>query len=233
MLRGVALGCVVVACGSDPPPRDATNAPGLEVQPASSPTAKKRLSCGERLKPLLQQAKGDARAELEVYDHSCDAGCVEACERAALLFHLSFATDSKKDARTIWRYCELGSGLACALLGDRYKAGRGVELDPNHALELYERACGQESSLGCSGQARMLDFATAEADNVKRLEARAVELNERHCKQGDPFYCTLLADAHRDGRGVPKDMRRAIQLYSGACRSGLTLACNREKSLGP
>jgi TPR repeat protein len=116
---------------------------------------------------------------------------------------------------------------------DRYKAGRGVEVDPNHALELYERACAAESSLGCSGQARMLEWAPAEAEHVKKLEAHAAELNDTRCKQGDDFYCTLLGDAYKDGRGVTKDLRRALQLYGAACRNGLTLAYDREKALGP
>ena len=236
-MRAAALGSILVitvaACGSgEPPARDATREKSAPA-PAPKPSAPaKPLTCEERVQPQLKKAK-DARAKLDLYEKSCDGGCVEACDRGATLFLLSFATDSAKDSRYLWRDCELGSGVACALLGDRYKAGRGVDVDPNHALELYERACKQEVSLGCSGQARMLEWATSEADNVKKLEAHAAELNELHCKQGDPFYCTLLADAYKEGRGVSKDLRRAIQLYTAACRDGLTRACETEKSLGP
>jgi TPR repeat protein len=234
----------LVACGSEQPkPRhpssdgsDADSDSAHEGAVASGPKQrarpKKPLTCEERLKPALQQAK-DPKAELEVYEGACDTGCVAACDRGATRFLLSFATDSAKDARYFWRDCELGSGVACAALGDRYKAGHGVEVDPNHALELYERACNQGTSLGCSGQARMLQWASTEADHVKELDAKAARLNEQRCKEGDQFYCTLLADATKDGAGVPKDIRRAIQLYDVACRSGLSRACDSAKTLGP
>jgi TPR repeat protein len=234
VLRSLGIAVLLVACASgEPPPRHATTPPdadGRDAPEAKRP--KKPLTCEERLAPALAKAK-DERAKLEVYEHACDDHCVAACDRASILFMLSFATDSAKDSRYFWRDCELGSAVACALLGDRYKGGRGVTVDPEKALELYERACGEGSSLGCSGQARMLDWASTEADNVQKLDEKAAELNGQHCKQGDPFYCTLLADAYKDGRGLPKDIKRAIELYESACKSGQKRACDTVKSMGP
>jgi TPR repeat protein len=53
----------------------------------------------------------------------------------------------------------------------------------------------------------------------------AREYYERGCNRGQPMSCNNLAVVYEQGKGVPKDEKRAAGLYAQACDSGEMLAC--------
>ena len=64
-----------------------------------------------------------------------------------------------------------------------------------------------------------------------RCGGRAFELNHAKCEAGDPYHCSLLGDAYRDGKGVTKDTRRAFELYQFGCENGMQAGCDGLDSL--
>ena len=48
---------------------------------------------------------------------------------------------------------------------------------------------------------------------------------ERGCEGGDALLCEHLADRYREGRGVPKDLKKAEEHLVDACAMGLDSAC--------
>ena len=47
------------------------------------------------------------------------------------------------------------------------------------------------------------------------------------CQLRDAKSCGVLGGLYQEGRGVPKDMRRAAKLYEKACTGGEGAACGR------
>jgi TPR repeat protein len=173
---------------------------------------------------------GNYDAAKQGYETACELGNGDGCADLGD-FALERARNAKEAAHHYALGCELSSGLACAKLAYLYKIGRGAELDPSKALELYERGCSLGGSLGCSGAARMLELSPADEEHVKELDQRALELNTSRCDAGDARYCVLLGDAYLDGHGVAKDVKRALELYRRACESGSKHACEAMKGV--
>ncbi|HKO50753.1 MAG TPA: tetratricopeptide repeat protein [Polyangiaceae bacterium] len=177
----------------------------------------------------------DYDAAKKAYAKACDAGDGDGCGGLGDMFEhqVSFASDSEKAARHYSRGCELGSAISCAGLADLYRAGRGVSADANRALDLYKRGCVQGSSYGCTGAAKLLEQDPATAAKAEEFARTAVKLNTAECDDGDPYNCSLLGDAYREGRGVQKDLNRAFQLYQSGCKNGMQAGCDGLRALTP
>lgn len=65
----------------------------------------------------------------------------------------------------------------------------------------------------------------ASGAGVPPNRARQVELLGTACKLGDPLSCALPARAFARGNGVPRDERRATELWEHACTGGVASAC--------
>ncbi len=53
-----------------------------------------------------------------------------------------------------------------------------------------------------------------------------VDRYRRECDSGDQLGCYNLAYRYENGKGVPKDLTRAVSLYKASCDAGQDLACN-------
>lgn len=173
---------------------------------------------------------GNYDAAKQGYESACELGNGDGCADLGDLA-LERARNAKEAAHHYSLGCELKSGQACAKLAYLYKIGRGAELDPGKALELYEQGCSLGGSLGCSGAARMLELSPADAEHVKALDQRALELNTSRCDAGDSRHCLLLGNAYVDGHGVGRDVKHALELYRRACQTGVEDACEAMKAL--
>jgi uncharacterized protein len=173
---------------------------------------------------------GDYEAAKQGYESACELGDGDGCAELGDLT-LERSRNAKEAAHQYSLGCDLKSGVACAKLAYLYKIGRGAELDPTKALDLYERGCTLGGNLGCSGAARMLELSPADDEHVKALDKRALELNTARCNAGDARHCLLLGDAYLDGHGVDKDVKRALELYRRACQSGDKRACEAAKGV--
>jgi TPR repeat protein len=175
---------------------------------------------------------GDYEAAVKAYRSACDLNDGDGCAGIGDLAR-DRAGDNAAAAAAYAEGCDLGSGLACALLGDLYKIGRGVSLDPERALEFYERACEKDGCAGCASAARMLELSPADAPKVEAFEQKVLKLGTPRCDAGDAYHCSLLGDAYRDGRGIAKDPVRARKLYRTGCDGGIPRGCDGLKSLAP
>jgi TPR repeat protein len=175
---------------------------------------------------------GDYEAAKKAYKTACDLEDGDGCSGLGDLAR-DRAGDHRAAAEQYAAGCDYGSGLACAALGDLYKVGRGVSLDPEKALEYYERACSKDGSAGCAAAARMLDLSSADAPKIEAFEQKVLKLSTPRCDAGDAYHCSLLGDAYRDGRGVPKDPVRARRLSKLGCDGGIPRGCDGLKLLAP
>ena len=139
--------------------------------------------------------------------------------------------------------CALGSGSGC------YRAAQHAhdEADDALALRLAERGCALDDDSACAmgGRAYWRGFERASASPTPRDRARAEELLGSGCALGAPDACRdlgvmdlergcegyrasachALADAYRQGEGVPRDREGARWASSQACLLGDTEAC--------
>ncbi|HEY3500067.1 MAG TPA: tetratricopeptide repeat protein [Polyangiaceae bacterium] len=173
---------------------------------------------------------GDYDAAKQGFQSACELGDGDGCADLGELT-LERTRNAKEAAHHYSLGCELKSGRACAKLAYLHKIGRGAELDPTKALDLYERGCRLGASLGCSGAARMLDLSPSDDEHVKALDQRALELNTRHCNAADTRHCILLGDSYLEGHGVTKDVKRALELYRRACQMGDKNGCEASKGV--
>jgi TPR repeat protein len=52
-----------------------------------------------------------------------------------------------------------------------------------------------------------------------------VQLLDRGCDGGDATACAAVAELHRQGRGTPRNLARALTQYNRACEAKVTAAC--------
>ena len=104
-----------------------------------------------------------------------------------------------------------------AKLGWAYRRGTHVEVDYQHAFELFNRAAAQGNADGVSGLAWMY----ADGYTVPRDEARAVQMFRQLSDQGYAIATSNLGILVRDGRGISKDENAAFFLFEKAAKQGV------------
>ena len=113
----------------------------------------------------------------------------------------------------------MGDSLAITALGDCYYYGRAVEKNLKKAQELYRKAAEMgdpygQSNLACSydGFGETIDYG------------QAVYWYEKAAAKGMLTAYTNLAICYRDGKGVKKDIHKAIELLNTAIERGSSTA---------
>lgn len=114
--------------------------------------------------------------------------------------------------------CDADSAGDCLNLGFRYERGEGVEVDPTKAHDLFDKACVLGSPAGCYAQALVLLY---EENNP----VRAHILLEYTCDEQYWPSCVVLGDLYREGFGVIKKEKLALELYRKACEGGYHKGC--------
>ncbi len=123
-------------------------------------------------------------------------------------------------ASKLWREaCEAGNATGCYELAIVYREGEGVAPDPKRETELLERACTGGEGRGCFNLALKadLDFdATVEQAALDRARGYF----ERGCAAQFPGACFNIGEYYLSGRGVTKDIDRALAYMERACLIG-------------
>jgi hypothetical protein len=96
---------------------------------------------------------------VELYEHACELEAAAGCVGAARLLRVAAgAVDSQRIERLERRAvalaaeaCNDGEARACALLGDAYREGAGVQKDVKRAARLYALGCKQGVEAACEG----------------------------------------------------------------------------------
>lgn len=113
--------------------------------------------------------------------------------------------------------CRNGIARACFRRAWGFWA-RNQGIDRQYALELYQAACQSGSAEACAHAGLHL---ADQADNAKN----ALAALERSCELQSGAGCAHLAFLYATGKLVPKDDRRATQLYVRSCDLGDAQGC--------
>ncbi len=156
----------------------------------------------------------------KLYDLSCRAGGLIGCA-----FHAALLTEQKRYAQALAlgkRACDGGEPAGCTTLAYQIANGWGVEADHNKAFELYTRACKQREWAACNNAGVSVLFARG---NLKQDPPTACKMFQRACDATGIAGCANLALCYETGTGMPKDRKKALDLYSDACSKGMAFAC--------
>ncbi len=165
---------------------------------------------------LLIQGQGSARDPVRafgLFDAGCTDGFMEACFALANLYGTGVGVprDLQKAAMLGQKACEGGVKVACAA-GSR---------DPSSVHELppgVQTACEAKDAMACIVLGGIL-FGQGEF-------VKAAPALETACASGHSWSCSQLATGYLlGGRGVPKDPKRARELFQQACADKEKSAC--------
>jgi hypothetical protein len=105
---------------------------------------------------------------------------------------------------------------------------------------LYYRACELGDASGCTNRGAGILEESRKDDRPSR--ACAARTFRAACDRGDPWGCSMLAEALANGDGVPRDLSAALKALEGsctfgpddtACQAALRLRARLEKVLAP
>ena len=113
------------------------------------------------------------------------------------------------------RYAKTGSDMYMAIMARAYRDGKGVEKDIPKAVECMKKAADSAPSKYLREYCELLASSDRPEDNK---EAHRICAGIYH-KSGSPFSCLMLANMYRDGKGVKKNVSKALDFldsYSAA-----------------
>jgi uncharacterized protein len=163
---------------------------------------------------------------LAACEAACDAHEPGACYSLARDLEYGFSpvheADDARAARLYAAECDRGVPAACDALAGLYALGLGVSAgrDMDKALALYGRACDENYPQGCVSLGWQYFYKSLSAD-----EAIGVSLFRRACDLGGAGGCFDLSVAYKEGKGIPKDVKRAVELAARACAGGVPIGC--------
>jgi len=161
--------------------------------------------------------KKNLEAARGYYERACEAGDGTGCANLGALHERDYGDD--KAAVHYYRLgCDKRSPAACTGLAVMLAAGRAIKADPAQARTLWEQACQAGHAPAC-GQLGALLSRGADAGGRPR------ELLQRACDADDEASCGELGALYAEGRGVPRDEARAIQIWLGLCDRGVAAGC--------
>lgn len=124
---------------------------------------------------------------------------------------------------------------ACARLGYFFQIGEGTDRDMNRAMQLYDRACQDGSASGCFSLADALlaDRSRGNTRRARTLKKRGLTLLVAACQEDGGLVCFYAARTYETGQAGKRDLDRARQYYSQACKGLYPLpeACEALKRL--
>ena len=159
------------------------------------------------------------------------------------ILSMIFLISIKLNATPLEKYtklCEEGEATSCRSVGFMYKVGSGgVKQDYNKAVELYNKACDMGDSVGCSNLALMYEQGIGVKKNQKRADAlnikskevkkekfyKIVQKHKDACSKDNALDCEKLALLNELGKGVPKNLKNAMKLYTKACDLNRSYGC--------
>jgi uncharacterized protein len=162
---------------------------------------------------------------------ACDGGNGVACRAfgRALLEELPFGRDQPRAMQLLTRGMELGDRYASSALAWEYIA----QNKHDDARKLLERDCGQANGEACSLLGGLLSRCEdGRAPGMSPNDVKACEkfskpdavgstvAFEHACRDGFVGACVSAGKRYGDGRGVAKDIPRAVELLELGCPTG-------------
>lgn len=177
---------------------------------------------------LVRDARGgpkDMRRAANLFEVACDKEVLQACVHFAELLAggEGVAQDLERAATLYKRACEAESSIpkACMRYGHMLQEGKGVEKkDPEHANELFTRACDEGFAPGCVAMAEVLSAKWGKENMVT-----AVELLDKACSIDANFGCYELAQLHRSKKAPEASAEQAGHYFQSVCRMDPSRGC--------
>jgi TPR repeat protein len=162
-------------------------------------------------------ARDDSQA-IQWYRRAADKGDTDAMNNLGVIYETGQGVTESAGGALKWyrQAADKGHAGAMANLGRLYEKGYGVAKDRGQAVQWYERAAAKGSAnamnrlgLICEGQQ---DFATA------------VQWYRKAAAKEDPGALGNLGYCYETGRGVPRDLHKALGYYRQAADLGSRFA---------
>jgi TPR repeat protein len=171
--------------------------------------------------------KPEPVAASTLYDRACTLGEPRACTQLGLLASTGRGVRAEPErARKLFAMaCQAGEVEGCGQHGVMMIRGLGGAADPKAGRQLVERACTDGHGPSCMRLASLLtEQVVAPRDGTER-EVEVSRLHRAACELRDLEGCVALSADHVDGRGVPEDLRLALDLARFACQEGSATGC--------
>lgn len=159
----------------------------------------------------------EARRSFEQLKGRAAEGNAEAMWRLSRVYETGY--DSIPADTVRWLSMLRGAALrgnpeAANYLGYIYGEGRGVQQNADTARYWISRAADAGDARAAANMAFMLIHRDSD-------HQRALPYLEKGAQGGVPTAMSLLADLHREGKGVERDTAAAVSLYERAANAGL------------
>lgn len=237
--RGGVTGCFEVAAGaltypghfaprgSDQRPVESLDSPLPKVELRIVRKGGVPLNVMPEVKPLefVQRLRAEQPALFARFAEIRDGKSGEVAPRVARQLEYVVAAVALGEPDLVARFGEeavtIGGTGAMLKLGDLYRNGPGVRIDPAMALSWYERAADAADAAGAGLACDLV--LSGELGDVDAEAARS--LCERGVAGGDPLAGVLLARMHRDSLGgLAPEPAREYALVRDAAARGLASA---------
>ena len=175
--------------------------------------------------------------------NACKTACDKDNAPSCLILGEMLLKSSDRSVRSgckepLRKACNADIGRACSTLGSRCLAslnpGAGVGFKAEKA-QLNLKACELGDGVGCSNAAKNADDGDGvprDLSKASQLREKAFRLLAKECDGGDARSCLTLAmktDPETAPQGIPKDAKKALDLYRKACEGGEQIGCNNAR----
>lgn len=188
--------------------------------------AKDQIACAN-LGDFYIQGVGvprDVKKALSLLEKSCELKTARACHLLGEIYRHGDGVphDPLRANRFYEQGCKMEkpSSYACTALGYQFEIGNGVEKNVPKAIEAYEKACANGGMTGCTNLVS-LHFA---GKYSAMTDADAVKKATYACEQ-NAYSCNMLGWMHQEGKSVEKNLEKAEEYYTRACRAASGLSC--------
>ncbi len=135
--------------------------------------------------------KNNSTFKIYVYDKACDMGDSTSCDVLSFGYKHGWSGVERNMEKAIAyeeKVCKLGSAFRCVNLGDRYKNGEDVKIDPSKAVKFYKMACEEEDMESCV----KVGIAYSLGEAVEEDNEKAAQYYQKACEVSDSDGCQEL-----------------------------------------
>jgi hypothetical protein len=168
----------------------------------------------------------DTEKAVTLLQRECDAGSFNGCAQLALVDAFELPRPTAQALPLGLRACNGGDSQGCLAVGHMYKQGKGAPKDLPRAREYMERACQEGKGIGIAcGEVGALYAA---GEGAPKDDATAFRYFELGCHMPLGLEtCQSAATFSEQGRGTPKDYKRALGFLKHGCDEADRRACAR------
>lgn len=246
----VAFGALVACGGGAPPPAKA----GGDTSAAS--TGSTTTAAAPKVVSCVDSNEKDCMTKCDAGDME---SCVRIAETIRF-GSANIKPDMPRGYALLKRACDKNVGKACYWLSDQDKATKKEAVEKAKPLVLADCNRGDAASCQIYADYAMLANQEAEQKKfeVRANELYAKACNDgdynacgmaigpyydkkdwagglpfvtKGCEHDDPESCKWLAGQYAEALGVPKDPKRARELYEKACKLGSAASCDAARAL--